>query len=490
VHSGAVNLKCHTPEEEMSERTFTTLDGGKQSVGAPAVEALAGALRGKVFLPGEEGYETGRTLWNAMIDRRPGAVVRCMGTADVMRAVGFAADHGLLLAVRGGGHNIAGNAVCDGGLVLDLSAMRSVRVDPVSRTARVEAGALLSDFDKEAQAFGLATPLGINSTTGVAGLTLGGGYGWLTRKHGLTVDNLLSADVVTSDGRLVRASAKDEPDLFWAIRGGGGNFGVVTSFEFRLHEVGPEVLSGLIVHPLAEAPTLLRRYREVAAKAPEELTVWVVLRLAPPLPFLPAEWHGKGVMVLAACYAGDMKAGEAAVAPLRAIGEPIVDVIGPHPYAGWQQAFDPLLTPGARNYWKSHNFARIDDGLIDLLVEGIAQPPTPECEIFIAQLGGAPGRIDAGATAFAHRGAQFLMNVHTRWREPGDDARCIAWARDIFDRAAPHATGGVYVNFMPGDETARVSGAFGASYDRLAKVKAKYDPENRLRMNMNIRPAG
>jgi len=332
-------------------------------------------------------------------------------------------------------------------------------------------------------------PTGINSTTGIAGLTLGGGYGWLSRKFGLTIDSLKAAEIVTADGRALAVSATEAPELFWAIRGGGGNFGVVTRFAFDLHPVGPEVLSGLIVHPIEAAPELLRRYRALAPRMPDELTVWTVMRKAPPLPFLPEAWHGREVLVFAACYAGDMTEGERALAPLRALGTPIADVIAPHPYAGWQQAFDPLLTPGARNYWKSHNFSTLDDGLIDLLIEQVGRLPSGECEIFTAQLGGATKRIDPAATAFAHRSAGFLMNVHTRWRDPADDARCIAWARELFDRAAAFATGGVYVNFMPEDEGGRVRQAFGASHDRLARLKARYDPANLFRMNMNIRPA-
>jgi FAD/FMN-containing dehydrogenase len=423
-----------------------------------------------------------------MIDRRPGAVVRCGGASDVMRAVRLARDNGLLVAVRGGGHNISGSAVCEGGLLIDLSPMRSVRVDPNKRTARVEPGVTLGEFDKEAQAFGLATPLGINSTTGVAGLTLGGGFGWLSRKFGFTVDNLISADVVTADGALVQASAVENPDLFWAIRGGGGNFGVVTSFEFKLHPVGPNVASGLIVHPFARARELLAGYREVAAAAPDELTVWVVLRKAPPLPFLPAEVHGKEILVFAVCYAGEPANAEKTLAPLRALGEPIADVIGIQPYAAWQTAFDPLLTPGAFNYWKSHNFTALSDGLLDTLVDYVGTLPTEECEIFIGQVGGASSRIGADATAYPHRDANFVMNVHTRWRQRGDEQTAIKWAREFFAATAPHATGGVYVNFMPDDETERVPGAYGSNYARLAALKAKYDPGNLFRLNQNVQP--
>jgi FAD/FMN-containing dehydrogenase len=472
----------------MARMALKTRSGNTAAL-ADNLDSLRVSLRGSVCLPGEPGYEEARTLWNAMIDRRPGAVVRCASAADVARAVRFAADHDLLLAVRGGGHNIAGNAVCDDGLLIDLSLMKAVQVDQTGRTARAEPGLTLHEFDEATQAFGLATPLGVNSTTGLAGLTLGGGFGWLSRKHGLSVDNLLAADVVTADGELRRASASEHQDLFWAIRGGSGNFGVVTSFEFRLHPVGPEVLSGLIVHPYGEARRLFDGYRRWAAQAPDELTVWVVLRKAPPLPFLPEEWHGRDVMVFALCYAGDMAAGEQAVAPLRALGQPIADVVGPHPYAGWQQAFDPLLTPGARNYWKSHAFTKINDAAVATMIEYAGKVPTPECEIFIAQLGGAVNRVAKEATAYPHRDVDFVLNVHTRWREPGQDAGCIRWARDFFDATAPHATGGVYVNFMPNDETDRTKGAYGANYDRLAQIKAKYDPTNLFRMNQNIRPA-
>ncbi|MGH9869025.1 MAG: FAD-binding oxidoreductase [Candidatus Polarisedimenticolia bacterium] len=467
-----------------------TIDGKKASISSEALDALRGGLRGALCLPGEAGYDEARTIWNAMIHKRPAAVVRAVGASDVMQTVRLAAQYGLLLSVRGGGHNIAGNAVCDGGLMLDLSRMVSVRVDPEARTARVEPGARLGDLDKETQGFGLATPTGINSTTGVAGLTLGGGFGWLSRKYGLTVDNLLSADVVTAAGELVRASSTDHPDLFWAIRGGGGNFGVVTSFEFNLHPVGPQVIAGLIVHPFSNAKEVLHEYRRLVENAPDELCCWVVMRKAPPLPFLPQETHGTEVLVLALCYAGDPVAGEKAVAPFKAIGKPIADVVGPAPYAAWQTAFDPLLTAGERNYWKSHDFVDLADGLISVLLDAVQRLPTPQCEIFIGSLGGAINRIPAEATAYPHRDVNFVMNVHTRWSSPSEDTPCIGWARALYDAAAPFATGGVYVNFMPDDEAQRVrSGAYGPNYDRLARVKAKYDPKNLFRMNQNVAPA-
>lgn len=453
-----------------------------------AMTALRNKLRGTAALPGEDGYDTARTIWNAMIDRRPALVVRCQGAPDVIEAVRFAREEKLLLSIRSGGHNIAGSAVCDDGLLIDLSLMKSVRVDPKSATARVEPGATLADFDEEAQAFGLATPLGINSTTGVAGLTLGGGFGWITRKFGLTVDNLISADVVTADAKLIHTSQKENQDLFWALRGGGGNFGIVTSFEFKLHRLGPEVLSGLVVHPLEKARQLLPEFRRIAKEAPDELTVWVVMRKAPPLPFLPPEWHGKEVLIFAACYSGDMQEGEKVLKPLRALGRPIADVISPHRFTDWQAAFDPLLTPGARNYWKSHDFSDLPDEAIKVIVDAVRTLPSPECEVFIAHVGGAMARVAASATPWPNRDAHFIMNVHTRWRDKAQDAGCVSWTRQLFDAAAPFASGSVYVNFMPDDEKGRIEQAYGTNYGRLSEIKRRYDPDNLFRMNQNIQP--
>ncbi|MDE3764323.1 FAD-binding oxidoreductase [Sinorhizobium meliloti] len=472
----------------MNDMCLTNLQSGITMVSAAAIEAFTARLRGRVLVATDAAYDEARTIWNGMIDRRPGLIVQCAGAADVVNAVRFAAENQLLVAVRGGGHNIAGNAVCDGGMVIDLTPMKSVRVDATTKTAWVEPGATLADLDMETQAFRLALPTGINSTTGIAGLTLGGGFGWITRKFGLTIDNLLSADVVTANGELVRASPTEHRDLFWAIRGGGGNFGVVTAFEFRLHELGPEVLSGLVIHPFAEAGSVLQQYRQALENAPDELTCWVVMRQAPPLPFLPAEWHGKEVAVLAMCYCGDLEAGEKAMAGLRAIGNPIADVVSPHPFVGWQQAFDPLLAPGARNYWKSHDFMELSDQAIGILTESIRQLPGPECEIFIAHVGGAAGRVAPEETAFPQRNSHFVMNVHGRWRDPAMDQACIDWARHLFEAAKPHAAGTAYVNFMPEDEMDRVEAAYGANYGRLVEIKRHYDPLNLFRMNQNVRP--
>jgi FAD/FMN-containing dehydrogenase len=468
--------------------TFAKSEGETQSLSQEAVAALRGRIRGNVLTPGDERYETARQVWNAAIDRRPGLIVQCSGAADVRAAVDFAREAGAVLAVRGGGHNIAGSAVCEGGVMIDLTPMKSVRIDPVARTARVEPGVTLGEFDREAQAFGLVTPTGVNSTTGIAGLTLGGGFGWISRKFGLTADNLISADLVTADGRFVTANEKDNPDLYWALRGGGGNFGIVTSFEFRLHPLGPEVMSGLIVHPHSQARDLIRQYREIVADAPDELTCWFVMRAAPPLPFLPKAVHGTGIIAFAACYAGPMDTAERAMKPLRAMGTPIADVIGPHPFVGWQTVLDPLLTTGARNYWKSHSFATIEDGLIDVLVEYASKLPSAETELAFVQLGGAINRVPADATAYPHRDVGFHINLHTRWRDPAEDATCVAWARSLFDACTPFASGGTYVNFIPEDDKDGVKRAYLGNAARLAAVKAKYDPHNLFRINQNIRP--
>lgn len=471
--------------------TNETIKNGaaRTALATEAVDELRTHLRGSVVLAGESGYDDARAIWNAMVDKRPALIVRCAEASDVVHAVNFARDAGIELAVRGGGHNIAGSAICDDGVVIDLSPMRAALVDLQSRRVTVEGGATLADLDAATQAHGLATPVGINSTTGIAGLTLGGGFGWLSRKHGMTVDNLVSAEVVTASGDVLRSSEAEHPDLFWALRGGSGNFGVVTRFEFQLHPVGPNLLSGLIVYPLAEAGVVLRRYAEFMQTAPDELTVWAVLRSAPPLPFLPESVHGTPIVALAVLYAGDdPERGTALIEPLRRLGTPAGAHVGVQPYTAWQQAFDPLLTPGARNYWKSHNLAALSDELIDTVVEYAGNLPSPQSEIFLAALGGAVARGNPESTAYAHRDARFVMNVHVRWDDPADDARSIASAREFYRRTSPFATGGVYVNFLTADEEDRVRAAYGASYERLAQVKRRYDPENLFHTNQNIRP--
>ncbi len=453
------------------------------------IDTLKEQLKGYLIQPGDTNYHAARQIWNAMIDRRPAFIVQCKTPGDVVHSVNFARENRLLVSVRGGGHNIAGKAVCDDGLMIDLSLMKGIKVDPRTRRATVEPGCTLGDFDAAAQKHGLATPLGINSTTGVAGLTLGGGFGWLSRKHGLTVDNLLAAQVVTADGRLLRASGTENADLFWGLRGGGGNFGIVTRFEFQLHPVGPNVLSGLIVFPFDQAKSVLTQFAQFTATMPDELSVWMFTRSAPPLPFLPAKVHGQKIVALALCYAGDAAEGEKLIAPLRGFGMAHGEHIGVQSYTDWQQAFDPLLTPGARNYWKSHNFTELSAGAIDTVIEYTGKLPSPQCEIFIGTLGGRTGRVDPGAMAYSSRDANYVLNVHGRWDTPEEDAPCIAWAREFFAKSQPFASAGAYVNFLTEEEADRVAFAYGPAYPRLQEVKKAYDPANLFRMNQNIKPS-
>jgi FAD/FMN-containing dehydrogenase len=452
------------------------------------VDAFKATLRGTVLQPADPGYDDARAIWNAMIDKRPAMIVRCAGTADVVLAVNFARENGLPLAVRGGGHNIAGSALCDDGLVIDLSGMRDVHVDPRVRLAWVSGGALLSDVDHETQSCGLAVPLGINSTTGAGGLTLGGGFGWLSRMHGLAVDNLVGAEIVTADGCRRWTGPQEDPDLFWAIRGGGGNFGVVTLFQFALHPVGPEVTAGLVVFPAAQAREVMRRYRDFVDVLPDEASVWAVLRQAPPLPFLASEVHGTNIVALALFSPHGMEAMTPMLEQVRGFGQVLGEHVGPMPYEAWQKIFDPLLAPGARNYWKSHNFTHLSDDAIDVVLRYASAVPTPHCEIFLGLIGGKANAYAPDATAYPHRNVQFAMNVHGRWLEPADDSKVVNWAREFFTAAAPYAAGSVYINFLTQDEGGRIREAYGQNYDRLVQVKRQYDPDNLFRFNHNIRP--
>ncbi|MEJ2657175.1 MAG: FAD-binding oxidoreductase, partial [Desulfobacterales bacterium] len=427
------------------------------------IKKLKDNVKGQIVHPDDPNYNKVREIWNAMIDRRPAVIVQCAEADDVPHAISYARDNGLEISIRGGGHNIAGSALCDNGVMIDLSNMKTVSVDAQKRRAHVEPGATLGDFDKAVQAHGLATPVGINSTTGIAGLTLGGGFGWLTRKYGMTIDNLVSAEIVTADGKNMRVSKDENTDLFWAIRGGGGNFGVVTRFEFALYPVGPEILAGLLVFPLNQAKQVFEKFREFVKSAPEEFNAFVILRKAPPLPFLPEDVHGKEVIVLAIFYAGDIAEGEKLIDPLRSFGNAYGEHIGAQPYAQWQQAFDPLLAPGARNYWKSHNLTELRDGLLDSIIEFAGKLPSPHCEILVGLLSGAANRVPSNAMAYGHRDAKFVVNVHGRWDEASQDETCIAWARSFFKASAVFASAGAYVNFMTGDEADRVAAAYGVN---------------------------
>jgi len=451
-----------------------------------AVRALDDRLHGDLLNPGDEGYGEARTVFNAMIEKYPSYVVRPTGAADVIAAVDFAREHDLPLSVKGGGHNFAGTAVCDDGLTIDCSAMDSVRVDPDARTARVGPGATWGDVDHEAGAFGLATTGGLVSTTGVAGLTLGGGQGYLARKHGLTIDNLRSLDLVTAEGELVRASEGENPDLFWAVRGGGGNFGVVTSFEFDLHPVGPEVLGGPIFHPYEDAREALEFYRAFTADAPDELACYaLVVRVPPEAPF-PEAYRGEPSVALTVCYVGPTDEAEDALEPLRAFGDPILDAVQPMPYPVLQQSFDDGSPEGHRWYTKAHYLADLPDGAIETILEFTDPFPGPLTQVALEPMGGAIARVDPTATAFPHRNAAYSLGIWPGWADPGNDEEMIEWARAFHEAMAPYATGGVYANYLDRDEDDRVEAAYGENYERLADIKAEWDPENLFWMNQNV----
>ena len=454
------------------------------------LERLRESFRGPLIDPDDEGYDAARAIWNGAIDRRPACVACCTGVADVVAAIRFARERDLLVAVRSGGHGVGGHAVCDGGLVIDLSPMKGIRVDPAARTARAEAGVLWGELDRETQLHGLATVGGIVTHTGIAGLTLGGGIGWLTRKHGATVDNLLSVDLVTAEGEILTVNGDENPDLFWGIRGGGGNFGVVTSFEYRLHSVGPIVLAGPVFYPFEDAPEVLRFYREFIATAPDELTTIFELSVAPPLPFLPEEVHGKPIVMVGACYAGSPDEGAEVVRPLKQFGRPIADLLEPKPYTALQSMFDPLVPHGWHRYWKSVELPPLTDDAIDTLVEHAAAVTSPRSYCIVFQLGGALARVGEDETAFSQRDAAHNVNVNAVWTE--DDPECerhVAWACDFFSAMEPHAGGRVYVNFLGDEGAARVRQAYGdRQYERLVALKRAYDPTNFFRLNQNIEP--
>lgn len=455
-----------------------------------AVSDLRARFRGDVLLPADDGYDTARQIWNGMFDRRPAIIARCVGTSDIVNAVNFARANNLLVAVKGGGHNSAGNAVCDDGIMIDLSLMRRVNVDLKNKTVRVDGGALLGDVDTETQLYGLAVSGGgIISHTGVGGLTLGGGFGWISRKHGLAIDNLISAQVVTADGKLLTASADENPDLFWGIRGGGGNYGIVTSFQFKCVEIGPNVYSGLIVKKFEDAKAYMQFHREYVRSLPDDMTAWMVVRHAPPLPFLPKDIHGKMVIVVPFVWLGDEAEGERLIKPIREATTSHGESIGMNPWVGWQSGFDGLVEHGARNYWKSHHVKDLSDDCIDRIVEFAETMPSDEIEVFIPHMEGAPSRVPQDATAYAHRQTPFVLNIHTRWRDVADDEKCLAWARD-FHRATEPFAQGVYVNFLSDEGEDRVKAAYTPeAWNRLVEVKKKYDPNNLFRMNQNIKPA-
>jgi FAD/FMN-containing dehydrogenase len=453
-----------------------------------SIAELAQAMRGELIAPGDPGYDKARTIWNGAHDRRPALIARCAGVADVMRAVEFARSEELVIAVRGGSHSIPGFSTCDGGIVIDLSPMQGIRVDPQAATAVAQTGLTWAQMDHETQAFGLATTGGLVSSTGIAGFTLGGGVGWLMRKHGLACDNLIGADVVTADGRLVHTSENENPELLWGLRGGGGNFGIATSFEYELHRVGPTVTAGVVFYPGDRAGEILRFYRDWVHDAPDELTTLANLLTAPPAPFLPEEWHGKPLVALIGMHCGSLEDGERAVRALKEQGDPVADLMGPLPYSAMQSLIDPLWGPGAHSYMKAGFMGGLDDAAIDTLTHYHQHATSPKSEIHVHHMGGAVARVPAGATAFGDRSAPFLLNVIASTFTADGYDQSVMWAQQLHAAMTPALTGDSYINFLSAEGDERVRAAYGANYDRLVALKNEYDPSNLFRLNQNIAP--
>jgi FAD/FMN-containing dehydrogenase len=459
------------------------------SIDPRLVAGLRTRFRGALLRPGEEGYDETRRVWNGAIDRRPALIARCVGSDDVIEAVRFGREHDLLVSVRGGGHAVAGHGVCDDGLMIDLSLMKATRVDPGARTVRAAGGLLWSEFDRATQRFGLATTGGVISHTGVAGLTLGGGLGHLMRRFGLTVDNLRSVDLVTADAQVMRVDADVEPELFWGLRGGGGNFGIATTLEYRLHPVGPIVLGGPVFWPITDAPAVLRFLRDFTPEAPDELGITIALRLAPPMPFLPPDQYGKPVLALILVWAGDPKEGARALGALRGIGSPLADVVTPVPYVALQSLLDGGAAHGIHYYWKSHRLPALSDQVIDTLIDRVGCITSPLSQIGGWAVGGAVGRVGPEATAVGDRGTGFEVNVTAAWQpSDADPQRHVQWVRDGWNALQPHASG-VYANFLSDEGPAGVETAYGARLTRLVALKDRFDPTNFFRLNGNIPPS-
>jgi hypothetical protein len=442
------------------------------------IRGFAAALRSDLIRPEDDRYDATRAVFNAMVDRRPALIARCAGVADVMRGIEFARTHDVPLSIRGGGHSVAGKAVCEGGLMLDLSPMKGIHVDPVRRTVEAQAGLTLGEFDHETQAFGLATTLGVVSVTGIAGLTLGGGLGWLNGKYGLACDNLISADVVTADGRLLRVAEQENEDLFWGIRGGGGNFGVVTSFGYRLHPVST-VLAGGLSYPLSKAHEVLRFYHEFASGCPDELSTTASLGVTP---------EGEGVISVSVCYCGPLEEGERVLRPLREFGSPLADNIEPMAYTTLQSAPDAGFPPGRRHYWKSSYLKELSEEAIEVMAGYVSEMPSPTTGVGLQQMHGAASRVDPTATAFPHRDEHYDFLILSQWDDPAESERNVEWTRSLFEAMEPFFEGGVYVNNLGDEGEDRVREAYGANYERLLTLKGKYDPTNLFRLNQNIKP--
>ena len=474
----------------MTVLAATSRDGKPIEVDMKHVDTLRATLRGTLHTPGGPGYDESRSLWNAMIDRRPALVARCVGTQDVIACVNFAREHGIALSMKGGGHNIAGLACCDGGLMLDFCGMRGVWVDPAARIAHAQGGSLLGDVDRETQLHGLAAPLGFVSLTGIAGLTLGGGFGYMSRRFGWTSDSVRSMTIVTAEGKIVRASEKEHEDLFWGLRGGGGNFGIVTNIEYSLFPVGPEIVGGAVAWRQESAPEVLEMFRKAAAAAPRELTLVALLRKAPPAPWIDKDAHGKPVVIVLACYTGPIADGEKLLSPIKSFGKPVGDVMQRRPYVTQQNLLDATQPKGRRYYWKSEYVPGINQDLLAGLAEQGATITSPFSAAIVFQLGGAIADLPDGHSAVGNRDAAAVFNLASSWENPADDAANIEWTRKAWTALKRFSTGGTYVNFLNEDDADdRVRAAYGANHERLANIKRTWDPGNLFRTNKNIAPA-
>jgi FAD/FMN-containing dehydrogenase len=466
-----------------------TLEGRDVDLQQETFNNFKTRLRGEVLTPEDAGYDDSRTVWNAMIERRPAFVVRCLGAADVVACVRFAREHNILLCIKGGGHNIAGLATADGAMMLDMSRMRGVWVDPQKRVAHAQAGCLLGDVDRETQAHGLATILGYVSPTGIAGLTTGGGFGYLTRRWGWTTDNITGMNIVTADGGLIRAGSDENADLFWGLRGGGGNFGVVTGIDYMLYPVGPEIVGGVVAWPASEAPGVLELYKTLAEKAPPELTLVLLMRPAPPAPWLPKEVHAKPIVAIVACFSGRPEESQAWVAPIKSHGKPLGDILVRRPYVQMQSLFDATQPKGRRYYWKSEYLPRIEPALCEKVIAHAARIRSPFSSVILFQIGGALNRLNEEHSPVGNRDAHYVLNIGSSWDQAAADEANIAWAREAWNDMKVFSTGGTYINFLTEDEsTERVENALGKGLDRLREIKAKWDPENVFRTNRNIKP--
>lgn len=467
-----------------------TVEGREIDLSQEMLDDLRMRLKGPVVAPGDVGYEELRSVWNAMIDRKPAVIARCLGTGDVIAGVQFAREHGLLLCIKGGGHNIAGLGVADGALMLDMSLMRGVWVDPEKKIAHAQAGCLLGDVDRETQVHGLAAVLGFVSLTGIVGLTLGGGFGYLTRRWGWTTDNVVGMDLVTAEAELVRASADQNPDLFWGLCGGGGNFGVVTGIDYRLYPVGPEIVGGIVAWPADAAPDVLELYRKLSGEAPPELTLVTFIRPAPPAPWLPKEIHGKPIVAMLACYSGSPAEGEKAVAPIKAFGSPVGDILVRRPYAQLQSLLDATQPKGRRYYWKSEYLPGVEPALCEKVMAHAAKIPSPHSAVILFQLEGALNRRQAADSPTGNRDARYVLNIAASWDQAAADRENIQWAREAWTAMKSFSTGGTYINFLTEDEgPERIASALGSGRQRLAEIKTKWDPRNIFRTNRNILPS-